>query len=110
MTHRSQELMADLGKLLIRCRVHSAAVTMVTMLPLPPKPRWALAEFRSLKQRQGGLASVLQELWRPGEQRRWKTAWGDAMGLYRPVGGGRRVSAPGQLLSWEEERMNINLK
>lgn len=103
MTHRSQELMADLGKLLIRCRVHSAAVTMVTLLPLPPKPRWALAEFRSLKQRRGGLATVPLELLLPGEQRTWKTAWGNAMGLYRPVGGRQWVSAPGQLLTLEEK-------
>lgn len=93
MTHRSQGLKADLGKLLIHSRVHNAAVTMVTRISAPPKPRRALAEFRSHRQKRGGLASVPLELWVPGEQRMWKTAWGDAIGLYRPVGG-RWVNAP----------------
>lgn len=104
MTHRSQELKGDLRKLLIHSRVHSAAVTMVTRLALPLKPRRTLAEFRSQRQKRGGLAWVPLELWVPGEQRMWKTAWGDAIGLYKPVGGAMVKPSKGNF--WFLRRVN----
>lgn len=66
MTHRSQERKTDHGKLLIHNQVHNAIVTMVTRLELPSKPKRALEEFWSQRQKQRGLASV--QLWNCGYQ------------------------------------------